>query len=59
LRKKVKWPIVHFCMRKLMHRMNVFLRTKDTLRNKKRHKLSSLLKEEKLRETEFTQRTMK
>jgi hypothetical protein len=34
VRKKVKWPIVHLFMKKLMHIMNVFLRTEEKLKKR-------------------------
>jgi hypothetical protein len=37
VRKKVKWPIVHLFMKKLMHMMNVFIKIEKKLEKKKRH----------------------
>jgi hypothetical protein len=55
VRKKVKCPIVHFFMNKLMHIMNAFIKSEEKL---KRHKLSALLKKEKLKAVDFRQRSM-
>jgi len=53
VRKKVKWPIMHLFMRKLMHKMNVFLRIEENLKRKRKHILSAWMEEEKLRGVEF------
>ena len=58
MKRKVKWPIMHLCMKKLMHKMNVFLTTEEKLKKKRKHKLSAWIEEEKLKAVEFKQRTM-
>jgi hypothetical protein len=53
VRNKVKWPIVHLFMSKLMQKMSVFLRTEETLKKKRRYRLSAWMEREKLRGAEF------
>jgi hypothetical protein len=53
VKTKVKWPIVHLFMRKLMHNKNVFLSTEEKMKKKGKHKMSAWMEEEKPGGAEF------
>jgi hypothetical protein len=54
--KKVTWPTMHFFMNTLIHMMNIYLRIEEKLKKKRRHILSSWIKEDKLIGDDFRQR---